>query len=242
MFWNRIVMSALGVLLMTGQTPFAHESHVPDLDELLSYSCARSVASMLDTGSQTGPLYVNGILAFTSTDASDGSAVLIASAGGGTYALPLRSKGVNRIRFEIPTGEYSHKKEFFISYMHDDTIRSRYFEFSMGRPPNGHDDLDFTWVEAQRAAYMLPNFEYAIYQTAKNEVTAMTEGRLRRGQFNRHRADCEHLTRHSPALAQNLKHNLDMLEVILTGPGPMASAQARLPASLPSAVELGVDH
>lgn len=235
MFWTRILgIFFSGGLMAVHTTPApVPEAPRPALDELLSYACARSVATMVDVDRQTGPVFSDGVLVFTSIEAGDGSKVLIVSAGGGTYAVPLAHSGTNRIRFEIPTQAYSRNKRFFLNYVHDSAYRSRFFEFSMDRAPSGHEELDYRWVQPQRADYMLANLDYAIYETSENELNALTEGRISRVEFNKRKADCDHISRRTPTLARTLRRNLDVLEMIVIGPQPKTvQASTRLPASV----------
>lgn len=205
-------------------------------DEILTYECARTVSTMVETSQQTGPVFSEGLLVFTSIETQGGGKVLIISAGGGTYAIELKHEGVNRLRFELASQESFKPKKFFLTYVHDRIFRSRYFDFSMNRPPLGRDDLDYDLVQARRAEYMLPHLEYAIYETSENALLAITEGRVKRDQMNRHKAEnCEHISRKTPGLARNLRHNLDVLELIVMGPpAPKSRIQgtSRMPASV----------
>lgn len=211
------------------------ESLSTNLNELLTYDCARSVASVVDPSLQTGPVFSQGQLVFTSVATADTSPILIVSAGAGTYVLPLAHKGVNRIRFEMATLESSHNQMFYLSYLHDTALRSRVFEFSMGRPPLGKDELDFSLARPQRASYLEAHLEYAIWETSTSQLNAYVEGSLKKSQMDLHKFNCEHLHRKSPALAGNLKRNLDELEMMLKGPvkSEVKVTALRLPASVP---------
>jgi len=198
-------------------------------EEALSYRCARDVATIVGHGQQTGPLFSEDTLVFASVVARDGSQVLMVNDGGGTYVFRLPRQGVNRLKFSLPQPQNS--RTYFISYAHDEFLRSRLFEFSVGRPPAGREDMDFEPVQPMRSPALLPNFEYAILQTSEAALDAITEGRVPRADLNRHRVrDCDHLNKRAPVLARGLKHNLDMLELIVVGPTPPATA--RLPASV----------
>lgn len=204
-------------------------------DEILTYECARNVSTMVETNPQLGPVFSEGLLVFTSIETQGGGKSLIISAGGGTYAIELKHEGVNRLRFELASQASIKPKVFFLTYVHDRIFRSRYFDFSMGRPPAGRDDLDYDFAKVRRAEYMLPHLEYAIYETSVNVLDAITDGRVKREQMNKHKAEnCEHLTRKTPGLARNLRHNLDVLELIVLGPPKPASrgASSRMPASV----------
>ncbi len=212
----------------------------PSLDELLSYECAKSVSTMVTGPDQTGPIFSDGILTLTSIEAADGSHLLIVNAGAGTYALPLEREGVNRLRFYVPTHLPGGPKAFFISYMHGSGInmRSRVFELSMHRPPPGKDELDYTSVSVSRADKMLEHFDYAIYETAGNMLTALTEGRVTRQQIWRQKAEnCEHISRNSPALARTLRRDLDVVEMIVMGPKKEPKTGAVSLGRMPASVE-----
>ncbi|MBX3020210.1 MAG: hypothetical protein KF799_00915 [Bdellovibrionales bacterium] len=203
-------------------------------DELLSYICARNVSTIVERGQQVGPVFSEGPLVFTSTEVQGGGKFLILSAGSGTYTLALPNAGVNRLRFQLPTQSSPKPKIFYLSYVHDGVFRSRYFDFSADKPPIGRDELDYDLASVRKADYMLPNLEYAIYETSENTLTAITDGRVKRDQMNKHKMEnCEHISRKTPGLARNLKHNLDVLEMIVIGPKEgRPRAASRLPASV----------
>lgn len=212
--------------LLTASAPAPSEVMVSPA-EASSYRCGRDVATIVGHGLQTGPLFSEEDLVFTSLVARDGSRLLVVDDGGGIYSVRLGRQGVNRLRFTLPgRGE---ARRYFMSYAHDDVFRSRLFEFSVGRAPAGRDELDFEPVAAVRTPALLPHFEYAIFATSENALAAITDGRVPRAELNRHRVrDCDHL---SGRLARVLKHNLDTLEMIVVGPTPPTVAPARLPAS-----------
>ena len=199
--------------------------------ETLSYRCARDVATIVGHGRQTGPLFSEDDLVFAGLVAKDGSSLLMLNDGSGTYAFRLSRQGVNRVRFTLP---HSLKaRTYFLSYAHDELFGSRLFEFSSGRAPVGREDVDYDLVRPSRAPLLLPHFEYAILQTSETALSAITEGKIPRAELNRHRVrDCDHLKRRAPILARGLKHNLDMLELIVLGPAPPAATSSRLPASV----------
>lgn len=235
MAWHRLLQLIVGSSMMLAKT--ASAPPLPKtaarakvmIDEILSYQCARSVATIVSASEQIGPLFAAGRLVFTSLEARDSSKLLLVNAGYGNFAIALSGDGVNRIRFTIPTSEKSGGQEFFLSYLHGGALRSRYFEFSEAEPPVGREDLDFISVEAQRADYLLPHLDYAIHETAKSTLDAITDGKLTRRNLNPHNVEnCEHLDRQSPTVARNLRYNLDLLELMMVGP---ASAR-RMPASL----------
>lgn len=209
------------------------------VDELLSYQCGQSVSSLVSPSEQQGPLFHQGHLLFTSIEAKDSSKILLVNAGNGNFVLTLEGTGVNRIRFELPTGELSGRKIFYLSYLHGGILRSRYFDFAEGAAPTGHDESDYAWVNVQRAENLLPYLDYAIHETAEATVEALTEGKLVRNQLLRHKVEnCEHISRREPRLARNLKYNLDLLDTIILGPrGPRGQSDRR-PASLGSALEI----
>jgi hypothetical protein len=234
MAWNKLMQFIFGSTLMMAQTlPSKPVYSLATLDEMLSYECAKSVTAMLYPLDQTGPLFFDHGLVFTSIDTSASHPLLIFSAGTGLFSVPLEGAGVNRIRFTIPAQATGQMKTFYLSYLHGGQSRSRIFEFSEGRAPMGKDDLDFSEVAPKRAENLLGHFEYAIYTTAELTLAGLTEGRLNRDQLKRHRAEnCEHIQKKSPQLAQNLKRDLDVIEMIVLGPQPKVEPAVRMPASI----------
>ncbi len=234
MAWNKLMQFIFGSTLMMAQTlPTKPVYSLATPEEMLSYECARSVTGMLYPLDQTGPLFNDHGLVFTSIDTSASHPILIMSAGTGLFSVPLDGAGVNRIRFSIPTQISGEMKTYFLSYLHGNQSRSRIFDFSNDRPPMGREELDYTEVQVKRAENLLEHFEYAIYTTAEVNLAGLTEGRLSRDQLKRHRAEnCDHIQQKSPGLAQNLKRNLDVIEMIVLGPQPKVSAPTRMPASI----------
>lgn len=209
------------------------EPHEPKVavEEILSYDCARNVAGVVNSSHQIGPVFAIGSLVFTSLEAKDASHLLLVNGGGGIYAINLENLGVNRIHFQIPTSGRSVPQSFYLTYMHGASFRSRYFEFSEGRAPLGKDDLDYSLVPARRADYLQAHLNYAIHETAEVTLNAITDGRLRRDQLTLRPVEgCEYIERQAPALARNLKHNLNMLDVIVSGPAAHSGSDRR-PAS-----------
>jgi predicted regulator of Ras-like GTPase activity (Roadblock/LC7/MglB family) len=249
MSWKTLTQIAVASGLILAQT-LTHSApsstkavNRVEAEEVLSYECAKSVATIVSTSEQTGPLFSEGRLIFTSVEAQDQSILLLVNAGYGNFAINLESKdSVNRIRFEVPTEANKAPHTFFLSYLHGGTLRSRYFEYSEDQAPTGHDELDYSLVSARRADYMMAHLDYAIHETAEATLQAITEGKITRSQMMRHKVgDCEHIARMSPSIAKNLRHNLDMLDLIVMGPqvstGTTASTMAtvaagRTPASL----------
>ena len=219
MLWNQIVHVFFGSTLIVAQSLPDPMQTQTSIEELLSYECAKSVATMLYPPEQMGPVYSAEGLVFTSLEAQDRSPLLIVSAGQGTFAIRLDQGGLNRVRFKIPMHNSSRATEFFLSFLPDPVTRSRVFDFSAGRPPLGKKDSDYRFVAPYRAEGLLPNLEYKIHETAEFMLASLTEGRLARGQVVRQKADnCEHITRKSPALGRNLNRNLAVIEKIVIGP------------------------
>jgi hypothetical protein len=211
-----------------------------DVDEVLSYQCAQSIISLVAPAEQIGPLFAQGQLTFLSLEASDASPLLIVNAGNGNFLIPLTTKGVNRIRFALPTSD-GQQKTFFLSYLHGGALRSRYFEYSEELPPEGHDELDYVWMTPHRAEGLLPHYDYAIHETADATVKALTEGRLTHTNIVPHKVEnCEHLARRSARLASDLQRNLDLLDMMLVGQQPVAANPQRLPASVSAKAWPGV--
>jgi hypothetical protein len=231
MNWNKVLQLLLSGSLVAPAPKTQTAANQPvQLEEILSYQCARSVTTMVTSDQQVGPLFSSGSLVFTSLVAEDSSKLLLVNAGGGNFAIPLVGDGVNRIRFAIPTADVGPDRLFFMSYSHGGALRSRYFDYSELVAPVGHDDLDFAEVEPQRASYLQPHLDYAIHETASTILSAITDGKISRAHMIPHRAEnCEHLSRQAPSVARNLKYNLDMLDVILMG--PTHGFAARRPAS-----------
>jgi hypothetical protein len=258
MAWKYIFQIAFGSALVLAQT-LKHSDSTPapavpptsarvGVDEILSYECARSLATIVSPSEQTGPLFADGKLIFTSLEAQDSSKILLVNAGYGNFVINLVGDGVNRIRFELPTSASGDVRTFFLSYMHGGALRSRYFEYSEARPPFGRDELDYSLVSARRADNLMPHLDYAIHETAEATLSAITEGHVTRNQMARHRVEnCEYISRKSPGLAKNLRHNVDLLDLIVMGPRPKASdiaavvekpssASSRAPASVVKAI------
>lgn len=240
MLWNQIVQLFFGSTLIVAQSLPDPLHTQTSMEELLSYECAKSVATMLYPPEQPGPVYSADGLVFTSIEATDHSQLLIVSAGRGTFAIRLNQGGLNRIRFKIPIHNSSEPTEFYLGFLHDPVTRSRVFDFAAQRPPLGKKDSDYKSVAPYRAEGLLPNLEYKIHETAESMLASLTEGRIERAQVVRQKADnCEHITRKSPALGRSLKRNLDVVEKIVIGPkskparaiAAMAVAQSRSPAS-----------
>jgi hypothetical protein len=116
-------------------------------------------------------------------------------------------------------------------------MRSRVFELTIQRPPLGKEDLDYDAVTIYRADSLNEHFDYAIYETASNILTALSEGRLSREHMEKQKAsNCEYISRSSPELARNLRRDLDVVEMIVTGPQTVApSSGGRMPASIAEA-------
>lgn len=224
-FQGILALSAYG-----NNYPNQESGSAVNLDELLTYECARHMATFVDSIKRVGPVFSEGLLVFTSIEAQNRSRVLIVNAGSGIYAVPLSHIGINRIRFDLPTLDSTGTKSFFLSYLHDGSGHSRYFEFSMLRPPQGRDELDYSFMQPQRAQYMLPNLEYAIYETSENAVAAATDKKLDTNKIYVTRPNCEHISRKSPALARNIKRNLDMLNILTSRPAFVN----RMPANIGS--------
>jgi hypothetical protein len=229
-----------GTSLIVAQLPDPMHTQA-SMDELLSYECAKSVATMLYPEDQAGPVFSVSDLVFTSIEASDNSRMLIVSAGDGLYSIPLERDGVNRLRFSIPAHGAVKPKEFYLGFLHDSVTRSRFFDFSADRPPLGKEEIDYAYVVPRRADQLLPNLEYNIHETAEGMLLSLTEGRLERSQIISQKAhNCEHITRKAPALGRNLKRNLDVVEKIVIGPkskparaiAARAAVPSRAPASL----------
>jgi hypothetical protein len=238
MVWNKILHLVLASSLMFAQStpPLPERSTQISVDELLSYECAKSVTSLVGAKEQTGPLFSEGQLVFTSVEADDHSMLLLLNAGHGNYVVPLEGAGVNRLRFEMKTSTSTRPTQFYLSYMHGGLMRSRYFEYAEEHPPTGHDEFDYSRVSPQRAGEMLPHLDYAINETAQATLTALIEGHLTREQLGVHHIEnCSHLSRQSGALARYLKYNLDKLDLLVMGPQRKAtatSAASRMPASI----------
>lgn len=233
MLFSKAIQLFLSSIAMLSQ-PAPQALAQASLDELLSYECAKSVSTMVNAAEQPGPIFSDGLLALTSVEAADGSHLLIVNAGAGTFAVPLEHEGVNRVRFYLPTHLPGGPKAFFISYLHGSNMRSRVFELSTARPVLGKEVLDYDSVPVHRAENMLEHFDYAIYETAGKLLAALTEGRMTRASVEKHRgANCDHISRHSPGIARNLKRDLDVVEMIVMGPTtPKARSTGRMPASI----------
>ena len=73
----------------------------------------------------------------------------------------------------------------------------------------------------------MPHLDYSIHETTKGILNAIVEGRIERTHLAQHKIEnCEHIARQSPALALNLRHNLEMLDGLVMAP------TGRMPASV----------
>ncbi|MGZ3723764.1 MAG: hypothetical protein ACXVA9_12565, partial [Bdellovibrionales bacterium] len=100
---------------------------------------------------------------------------------------------------------------------------------------------------AHRADNLMAHLDYAIHETAEATLSAITEGRVTRSQMLRHKVEnCDHISRQTPSLAKNLRHNVDMLDLIVMGPAKpnktanLAAVDAtgsRAPSSVASVVK-----
>lgn len=247
MFWHKLMNLFLGGSLVLAQSvPVNRERPVP-IDEILSYDCALSIASLSDTDDQLGPLFSRDDLVFTSIATTTAAPILILSAGAGTFSVPLLGSGVNRLHLEIPSAT-SRAQSYYISYLHGTSYRSRVFEFSVRRPPVGHDGTEYREVMPTRADQLRAHFEYAIFETAENAATAVANGSLERKQIHLVSGDkCGYISRRSPSVESGIRHNLALLDMIVSGPArqskptmALKSAQqvssGRRPASLSQSV------
>jgi hypothetical protein len=240
MAWKHLLQITLGSALVLAQAfthnpPSDKSSSGVAVEEILSYECARSIATIVTPSEQTGPLFADGRLIFTSLEAQDSSLMLLVNAGYGNFVINLERNGVNRIRFEIPSEANAAPRTFFLSYMHGGVLRSRYFEYAEEHAPAGRDELDYSLVNARRADNLVPHLDYAIHETAEATLSAITEGRVTRSQMLRHKVEnCEHISRQSPSIAKNLRRSVDMLDLIVMGPKVNSTKVAgeRMPASI----------
>lgn len=247
MIWKKFFALFLSAPMLMGQTlAKPHESSAlinhASVDEVLSYSCAKSLGSLVDRESQVGPLFSEGHLIFTSLEAKDLSKLLLLNAGAGNFVVALEGSGVNRIRFALPSEGQAEPRQFFLSYIHGYTSRSRYFEFSEGRPPFGREEDDYALVIPSRTLNMQPHLEYAIHETSEAILHALTDGKIDREHLSRHAiVNCDHIANQSPQLATNLRHNLNTLDIMMVGPKPIPTASpSRLPASLATPVIVNI--
>lgn len=229
MIWLRIALLSCALMLTRSLSAQSEVSRV-DVEEVLSYECARDVAALTEPGDQVGPLFREGALVFWSVTNADQKPILLLDAGTGLYSVELGHLGINRVRFELPTTQIDRPRTYFLSYLHDSAYRSRYLEFAVDVPPVGHFDLDYLMTTPKRAAALRAHLEYAIYETSENTVNALVNGRLTRDKLSRASVkNCDHLARENPSLARRLRRNLDEVEVIAGGP---ARSSARMPAAV----------
>lgn len=225
--WTKILSLIFGsALAPTAPAPIYAP---PNLDELLTYECAQSVADVVGNGPQIGPLFARKGLVFTSISNTRGEKMLMVNAGSGIFAINLNAVGVNRIRFTVPVG--GENRKFFLGYIHGDRYRSRITEFSADRAPMGRDDIDYQSVSIRRADNLLPHLEYAIFQTTQATLSAIADKRVTRQDLNVIKTrSCDHIARRSPALARNLQFDFALITREILGPERVASG-ARMPAS-----------
>ena len=219
MFWNRLASFMLGGGMLVAR-PFATSDLAPvRLGELLSYDCARAVAGMVATPHSPGPVFRERDLVFVSVETEDHRPELMISAGAGIFTVELAHSGVNRLRFELPDATGHAAVTYYLTYLHDDHLGSRYLDFGQTQPPVGHFDIDYLAVVPRRADNLVAHLDYATFLTSdKLRVTKARVGPKLTGA-------CDHLRRENPALARALFINLDQID--------LASRQtARMPASL----------
>ena len=235
---RKIVQYVFGVILLTALTQTrsqatSYEKLEPakvSVEEILSYDCAKNIAGVLSPADQVGPLFANGSLVFAALETRESNKILLVNAGQGNFAVALENNGINRIRFEIPVVGKNKARMFFLTYLEGGAMRSRFFDYSEGRPPIGKDELEYAYVVAKRANHLQTHLNYALHETAEATLAAITDGRVDRSRLVRKQVDgCESLDRQSPSIARSLKYNLDQLDLIVSGP---VSTGGRVPASL----------
>lgn len=239
--WSRLFSLALGapfIIAQVTQTIPPVIDHGPDregrADWVLQsqvYQCGRQIAGVLAPTDQRGPLFAAGSLVFTSIEARDTSKLLVVNAGAGSWVVRLTGQGVNRVRFTIPATEVGAPRTFYLSYWHGSgtTLGSRFFEYSEGIPPLGHDELSYLNLTAQPAPGLVPHLQYAIYETVGATIKLLMDGQLNRTQLqvSESHQNCQLATRDSPKLSYHLQRNIDLLEMMVRGP---ATAGAQEPA------------
>ena len=230
--WN-FVFAALMVKGVSASDPDQVEKGLPaDPEEAFIYQCARGVSTMVELNQQQGPVFAVGDLVFTSVEDLNSRRLLILNSGSGIFTVPLARSGVNRLRFRLPGSQQATSKEFFISYSHGGRLRSRYFEFATTEPPPGHDQMDYDHVAPKRSRELVRHFEHAIFETTENHLSLISEGRIDRQNWSRRKVEgCENLVKKNTGLADQLRRNLDVFEMIVLGPVPKKIPD-RLPASV----------
>ncbi|MGE3759516.1 MAG: hypothetical protein AB7H97_17255 [Pseudobdellovibrionaceae bacterium] len=234
---DKVVETLIALAILISPKPIPTPLVQPTLDELLSYECARSVSTMVRFESQVGPVFSDGLITLASTEARDGSNVLILNAGAGNYAVALGHDGVHRMRFQLPTHLKGETHWFFVSFIPaTHNYAPRVLELAMDRPPAGRDELDYTPVTLTRADKMIEHYEYAIFSTVGNLLNALTEGKVPRSQFEKQKpGNCNRVSSAIPSIARNIRRDLDVVEMIVMGPEPkprVSSASGRMPASV----------
>lgn len=209
------------------------------VDEMLTYECARSVVNYLSSQEvDIGPIFHRDGLVFTSIDLANGTSSLIVSAGSGTFAVPITSGEINRVRFSLPKGSKSEAHTYFMAYVYGLGLTSKTLEFSSGRPPEGRDVLDYSPVAATRAEELLPYLEYAVHEKIKRTVKAVNEKRLAAADIGHlNPFVCEHISRTRPDLGRTIRQNLAFLEKLVMPPKKKTQTASNLkiirsPASL----------
>lgn len=234
MIIEKIVESLITFAILISPKPIPQPLVQPSLDELLSYECARGVSTMVHLEAQVGPIFSDGLITLASTEARDGSNVLILNAGAGNYAVALHHDGVNRIRFHLPTHRKGETHPYYVAFIPGvRTFSPRLMELSMDRPPRGKDELDYAPVALFRADKLIEHYEYAILATAGNLLSALSEGRVARSQLEKRRPiNCDRVASAAPSIARNIRRELDVVEMIVKGPQPKRLSGGRMPASL----------
>jgi len=203
------------------------------LDEILTFECAKHVIELIPEKRQQGPVFHRDGLVFTSINLANGEKIMIVNAGSGTFSVPLHGVGVNRVRFTIPANIQADMNSYYLGYLHGGSQNSRYYEFSAGKAPAGKDEIDFTNAVPRRAPDLMPHLEYAIFETIENTVKMVTGKKLDRHEIGILKAEsCDHISRHSPTLARNMRYGLDVIGAILKAPAVKSVSSGRMPASL----------
>jgi hypothetical protein len=218
MFWNRLISVMLGGGMIMARPLRGGEAAPVRLPELLSYECARVVAGLRPAG----PLFRERDLIFASYATTGERPELMLSSGAGLFALELAHQGINRLRFELADAVGRHQVTYYLTYLHDERLGSRYLEFAINEPPLGHFDIDYLAVVPRRADHLVPQLDYATFLTSANSRRSNGAGAtagLARQDLNE---ACGHLRRENPTLARGLFANFEDLTV----------SAARLPASL----------
>jgi len=132
----------------------------------------------------------------------------------------------------LPINSSGEVQTYFLGYIHGERYRSRALEFSTEKAPNGREDIDYQPARIHRSENLLSHLEYALFQTTQATLSALAQKRISARDMNVVNAEtCDHIARRSPALARNMRFDLDVMTREIMSPRKVATSSGRMPAS-----------